>query len=374
MPTPFTFGELPSERAFVNRKDEIKRLRSNFRSLTNTVLISPRRWGKTSLVYHVADAMKSRRHRFCHINLQKINSEMEFYDILVKTVIKSTATKAQDALKLIQELLARVKPALKIGTGGADFDISLDLMDIRRSKDEILELPQRLAVRKKIRMTICIDEFQNLMEFDDPIGFQRLLRATWQHHDAVGYCVYGSKKHMMYEIFESADMPFFKFGDILFLDKIASEHWVPFIVEAFETTGKKISRELATRITSMMDDHPYYVQYFAHIVWNKTGRRVSDEIIASALRELFNQHIIYFDRRMDELTYRQINFLNALVKGERHISSKEVIDKYDLGTSSTVTSLKNALIQKELLDVDKTGIYFQDPPFRLWLEQAYFAD
>jgi hypothetical protein len=373
MLTPFTFGDLPSGTEFVNRRAEIARLKNNFRALTNTILISPRRWGKTSLVYHVANSLESRKHRFCHINMQRVNTEAGFYDMLVKEVIRATASKAHDALQLLQDLLSRAKPALKVGTGAAGFEINLDVADIERSTDDIIELPQRLAKRKGLKLTLCIDEFQNLMDFAEPLRFQRLLRASWQHHDAVGYCLYGSKKHMMYEIFESPDMPFFKFGDILFLDKIGAKHWIPFIVQSFARTNKQITQELAAQITSMMDNHPYYVQYFSHVVWNKTSRQVTADILDAAMREIFNQHVIHFDRIMDGLTYRQVNFLRALIRGESQISSKEVINSYDLGTSSTVTSLKNALIQKEIIDVDPSGLYFQDPPFRLWLERVYFG-
>lgn len=98
---------------------------------------------------------------------------------------------------------------------GFDWDV------VEQSPGEILDLPERLSKEKNIRFVICLDEFQNISFFDNPLGLQKKFRSRWQHHQLASYCLYGSKRHMMMEIFENSSRPFYKFGDVFFLEKIA---------------------------------------------------------------------------------------------------------------------------------------------------------
>ena len=50
MKNPFLFGKMVEGGCFTDRENETKRLISNFSNGINTILISPRRWGKSSLV------------------------------------------------------------------------------------------------------------------------------------------------------------------------------------------------------------------------------------------------------------------------------------------------------------------------------------
>lgn len=61
MKTPFLYGRIAENENFTNRKREVELLMRNFQSLVNTVIISPRRWGKTSLVHKVAQLIDQER-------------------------------------------------------------------------------------------------------------------------------------------------------------------------------------------------------------------------------------------------------------------------------------------------------------------------
>ena len=54
METPFLFGKIATEKNFTDREKETADLAQNFTSLINTIIISPRRWGKSSLVNKAA--------------------------------------------------------------------------------------------------------------------------------------------------------------------------------------------------------------------------------------------------------------------------------------------------------------------------------
>jgi len=86
-----------------------------------------------------------------------------------------------------------------------------------------------------------VDEFQNIAEFREPEYFQKKLRSHWQHHQNVAYCLYGSKRHLMLDVFTNSAKPFYKFGHFMFLNKIETPYLIDFFKSRFEDTGKTIS-------------------------------------------------------------------------------------------------------------------------------------
>ena len=214
---------------------------------------------------------------------------------------------------------------------------------------------------------VCVDEFQNVAYFDDALAFQKKLRAHWQRHSRVGYCLFGSKRHMLLEVFADPSMPFYKFGDLLFLQKIAKVEWIPFIQRRFEDTGKTIDTAEAGRLVDLVDNHPYYVQQLAQQVWLRTSQKADLNLVEAAYNGLIDQLSLLFLNLMETFSNAQIAFLHALIAGEKQLSSKRVLQKYTIGTSGNVVRIRQNLIEREILDM-----VFQDPLFEGWLRKCYF--
>jgi hypothetical protein len=175
----------------------------------------------------------------------------------------------------------------------------------------------------------------------------------------------------MAELFENKSMPFYKFGDVLFLEKIPETYWVPFIVSGFKKSGKYINRELAAQIPQRMENHPYFVQQLAHTVWSNTKRTCTEQEYNSSIEGLLTQHAILFQREVDALTNPQLNFLKALCDNIIQFSSAETLERYRLGTSGNVNRIKESLVSKEIIDITPQQIGFIDPLFRLWFSSVY---
>jgi hypothetical protein len=368
MNTPFLFGKTVSTELFTNRSEEKKRLKDNFINKINTILISPRRWGKSSLVKKVAEDVQSRTTKVVMLDMMSIRNEEEFYSFLTTQVIKATSNKLAEWVSLTKQFLKHITPKISLGVDPAeDFEISFEWKEINKNYRELLNLPEKIAIEKKIHIIICIDEFQNLESFKDPLLFQKRLRAEWQHHQNVTYCLYGSKQHMMMELFENQSMPFYKFGDVMYLPKIKRANWISFIETQFASTNKNIGKELANIIADRAQDHSYYVQQLSHLVWLHTDRRVTIEMINKATIEITEQNALLYTRDTEDLTGPQLNFLKAVANGvHTGLSSKSIIDQYDLGTSANVLKIKKTLIKKELIDDTAGVIFFLDPIYQLW--------
>ncbi|MBL7930730.1 MAG: ATP-binding protein [Bacteroidia bacterium] len=370
MQTPFNFGRAVKNENFTNRELELKKLVSNFENRVNTIIISPRRWGKSSLVEKVASQVRSKTTRVAMIDLFGIRSEEEFYNTLANAVIKATSGKTDEWLQMGKKFLKTISPKFTVELGDKQhFNLEMDLDAIKKNYRELLDLPEKIAKEKKINLVVCIDEFQNISTFNHAPAIQKRLRSIWQHHEHVTYCLYGSKQHMMMDLFNKQSNPFYKFGELMYLPKITETKWVSFITRQFLKTRKKISAQHAQLIAETVKCHPYYVQQLSHLVWINTSLEVTDEIIKQSTQELINQNAILYFKETEDLNNTELKLLKAICAREGKLSSKETIQKYNLGTSAGVVKARRSLMAKEIIDEYQKHPFFLDPGFELWFSQ-----
>lgn len=375
METPFVFGKIASNQDFTDRVVETQHLLDNFRGLVNTVLISPRRWGKSSLVAKASEiyAQESDKNIVVHIDLFNCRTVDKFYETFAKELIFATNTAFEEFVSSSLKYLSRFAPNFQASdpTGSFELSFGIDIRDKKMSFDEILDLPQTIAREKGKHIIVCIDEFQTIKDYDDSFAFQCSLRAHWQKHQDVAYCLFGSKRNMMIDLFADSQNPFYKFGDLIFLQKIASEDWVKFIIERFEETGKYISEEVAFKIAQMVECHPYYVQQLSQLSWFRTHLECTEDIVKEAFSSLCAQLSLVFSHIIDGLTPSQIGFLQAVADGVSSFTSQAVLAKYRLGSSANVKNIKQALEKKELIDIQPGRIEIQDPVLKFWMLREY---
>jgi len=375
MDTPFIYGKLAVGENFTDRADEKMRLVQNFLSGTNTILISPRRWGKSSLVLKAASELQDSKQNILivFIDLFNIRNEEDFYKALAENVIRVSSSRMEEVVSTVKQFMKQWVPRISFSPGSQqEFSLGLNWHELKKQPDEILNLADNIAQSKKSKLVICIDEFQNIAFFEDPLAFQKKLRSHWQKHQSVSYCLYGSKRLMLMDVFTSPSMPFFKFGDLLFLSRIAINFWILFITERFRSTGKEISDSQAEKIAAMAEGHPYYVQQLAQLVWLRTGKEVTSKTVDEAMDGLVLQMSLLFQGITENLTTPQVNFLRMLIDGETRHTTKANIDKYQLGSSANVIRIKKSLIEKEIIDVQPSGLIILNPVYSTWLRNYYF--
>lgn len=375
METPFVYGRIADKKNFTDREQEQEMLRQNFSSLVNTVIISPRRWGKTSLVNQVTQHFSAdKTMRICHVDIFNCRTEEQFYQAYARAVLKANATVWEEFLASARKYLGKLLPSITLtdATQTCELNFGLDFKENALTYDEILDLPQTICMDTGRRMVVCIDEFQNIHEYGEPIAFQRKLRSHWQHHTDVCYCLYGSKRHMLLDIFNNYSMPFYKFGNVMFLQKIEREKWIAFIQSRFQESEKEISSEACALIADLTKNHPYYTQQLSQQTWLRTTLKADTDIVRRAFEDIVGQLSLLFANLIDTLTPKQINFLMAVADGIVNFSKKEVLEKYQLGTSANIKNLKKVATEKDLIDaLPGNKIELQDPIFEYWLKHVY---
>ena len=373
---PFVYGKLAEMQDFTDREKEGKHLAQNFFSLVNTMVISPRRWGKSSLVKKVAEQIMSDNKdiKVCLLDVFKVRNENEFYVHFAQSIIKTTSNRWEEWVDNAKVFLSRLLPKITFSPDSqAEISFGVEWDELDKNSGEIIDLAETIAKAKKIKIVVCIDEFQNIAHFDDALAFQRKLRAHWQHHQNVVYCLYGSKRHMLLDIFSNPEMPFYKFGDIMFLEKIDAKTWGKFIKKRFKDTGKSITKKQAEYLANQVENHSYYVQQLAQQAWLRTATECSVAIINNSLQSIKHQLSLLFVGLTETLTATQLYFLKAIIDGET-VFGQENLMKYRLGTSANVIRIKDALLSKEIIDITAKNIEIQDPVFKLWLKEEYFKN
>lgn len=369
---PFVFGVRVEGDTFTDRKEETNRLKMNFLYGVNTILISPRRMGKTSLVEKVSSMVECESLKIAKIDAFGCRSENDFINAFATAVVRATSTKWEEWIENTKTFLSRFIPKISIGQDPlSDFSIALEYNKSNTVTEDILQLPETIAKQKGIKIVICIDEFQQIADFPDSHTFQKKLRSIWQLQRNVSYCLYGSKKHMMETMFQSQSHPFYRFGDIFYLNKIAESDWVEFICNRFKVTGKEISPELATEICSVTDRYSSYVQQLSWLVWLRTTFRATKEDVEYGIDHMLDACEPLFIQQTESLSSYQMNFLQALTDGvTTGFTRSEILNNYQLGTAANISRLKKALMEKDLIALTAPKkLQISDPILALWLKR-----
>jgi len=373
MEKAFVYGMSVRGENFTDRIKETKRLRLNFENGMNTILISPRRMGKTSLVKKAMGEVDNPEVKIVYMDIYDCRTEYDFYNRFASVLMKETASRSGQILDNIKKFLIRVSPKISFSPEPlSDISLSLGITPKEYEPEEILNLPEMIAREKGVHIVVCIDEFQQIGELPDSLIVQKRMRGVWQHQEHVSYCLFGSKKHLMTNLFQSKRMPFYQFGEMMFLDRIPTEDWIQFIIGRFEKYGKQISPSMVERICTFVDGYSSYVQQLAWNLLAETTDTASDTDFDNAVDALIAQCSGLFVEQTIGLSAYQLNFIRALCSGiHTDFGSKRVTSQYPLGTKSNIARIKKALMERELIEERTDGVFLSDVVFEKWFNREF---
>ena len=371
---PFQYGKIAEKENFIDREQDRQFLKQSLYSGTNVILVSPRRWGKTSVVKQSMQELCQEHDnvRVCHIDAFPITSSAEFYRVFAQAVLRATASHFENIVENIGRFLKTVAPKISFSPEAmSEFSLSFEIGESKHEETEILNLPEQIAKEKGLQIVVCIDEFQKLAKLHDYQKIEAMMRSVWQHHQHTSYCLYGSQRHMMEDIFNSPEKPFYRFGQMYPLKKISLNYWVEYIQNRFASTGKTVSADIASRIAQTVECHSWYVQQLASAVWNFSSETADDEAFSKALTWCIDINSETYRNICDRLTDAQIGLLRAIAEKVKQLSASTTISKYRLGSSAAVNKNKTTLTKLDVITTIGSEISFLDPVFLFWFKQNY---
>ena len=369
----FVFGVAVDDYNFTDREQETQQLCQNFEAGINTILVSPRRWGKTSLVKKAAQLVDVERVIMVHMDMFPCKTEYDFYNAFSVALLTQTASRKELWIENAREFVSRLVPKISISPEpNSDISLSLGITPATHSPEEILNLPEQIAQQKGKRIVVCIDEFQQIGEFSDSLTIQKRLRTVWQHQQLVSYCLFGSKKHLMTSLFGQRSKPFYQFGQMMYLTKIPVDAWKGYIQSHFEECGRSISSGIVEELCLLVEQQSSYVQQLAAILLSmlSKGETATLEHLHVAFQSLLDACTPLFKQQIATLTGYQMNCLRAIQAGHHSdLGERAVRDEFDLGSPSNIPRLKNALLERDLIEQDGREVFLSDPVFSRWLKE-----
>jgi hypothetical protein len=374
MENPFIFGEIVNQRHFVDREKELQNLVRDLADGQKLFLLSPRRFGKSSLVSLAMLKLEKRYLRTVNITISSYASYEQFLEKFAERVMRSAGS--WDRVKgWIGRFIQRVRPSIAVNPANGETSISFSRSpetDPSILAADVFALPGELAKNGGFRMAICLDEFQQIEVFGGEV-VENVLRNEVQKQRDVGYVFSGSQPSLMEELL-SPGRPFYKAGPAIFLEKIPAEAWEGFIKTQFRNRRRRVSDEALSRLFQTADLIPYDVQRIAHELWDYAELKDKSELgpadVDSVAGELLRGQAEYFERLWEQLTSRQRAVLQALSqRGPADLLSQAHREQYRLGAASTVQKALQSLDSQDILDRYHGEYFFLDPLFGHWIRR-----
>ena len=378
MRNPFVYGEVVPAAAFVNRTDELDRLVGDLAAGQKVFLISPRRYGKSSLIRHALVAMARRGAITVEVTVASFSSYVAFLEGYARAVL-AAETRADRARSWLREAIRSARAEVRAVPGVTALSVAFPTArtdrDIARLAEEVFTLPARMAAARRRRVVVALDEFQAIAGFNGG-SIEHAMRAAVQHQNEVGYVFAGSEPSLM-ERMLGPKRPFYKAGPVMRLEKIPAAEFAAFLDSRFLRSGVRPDEGLGAAIVELAGNLPYDVQRLAHETWDEVRaaarKRATLDDLHHALRRLLAEQQMMFEGVWQRLTLGQRAALRAVVLEEgRELLSADVRMRHRLGGASSVQAALAALMRDELIsrDGDRYGVV--DSLLREWVARRTF--
>jgi hypothetical protein len=378
---PFIYGEIVTSGAFADRELERRRLAADLAAGQKVFLISPRRYGKSSLVKDVLRGLARQNVLTVEVTVASSSSYVGFLESYAQALIAAD-TPASRLRRWAGELLQAVRPELRFDAdamGKSRFALAFPSVrtarDTARLAAEVFALPGRIAAARKQRMAIALDEFQAVASFNGG-SVESALRAAVQEQRAVGYVFAGSEPSLM-ERMLGPRRPFYKAGPVMRLEKIEESLFSGWIDSRFVASGMRPEDGLGAAIVELAANVPYDVQRLAHETWDDmkaAGRKAVTlaDLHATLTRLLGEQHTV-FEESWQRLTLPQRAVLRALVLQDgRELMSADVRTRHRLPGASTVQAALAALVRQDIVMKEGSRYVASDSLYREWVARQTF--
>jgi hypothetical protein len=341
---PFAFGGIVQGGNYVNQGRLEDQLIDLLSSLKNVTLIAPNGWGKSSLIYQVGISIFQNNYdlRICFIDLQNVFSEETFKKTYLAHLLMISAS-------------------------------GLQLQGNEQPLEDILDFPEYIALRDRVKLVLFIANFHMIKYFKDPHQFQMKMKTRILFHKNCAYCFYGNHKQFESHLLTNPNSLLPTLTKLFHLPRISFEQWSAFIQNRFWESGKEINLKAAKKIALKANCIPQYVQLLAWHAWNRASDTCTEKEVYQALDLLKGHYSHHYKTLFNALTKNQMHYLKALVFCNNKICSREVREEFKLGTSGHVSRLRKSLISKEIVYTEYSGTMILDPIFSYWIETVYFS-
>ena len=350
MENPFKFGTIVEEDYFTDRVEEVAYIEQFVKSANHLVLISPRRFGKSSVI---AKAVKQTGRKHITVNLQQATSVSDLSAKLLKEFFKV------HPMERVRHLIThfRVIPMISTNPLTGSIDVSFQPgVDGVMLIEDVLTLIEK-AHSEQDRMIVVLDEFQEIRDLAPKLDKQ--LRSIMQKQKNINYILLGSQESMMTDIFENKKSPFYHFGELMRLAKLPRDDFHQYLSDRLAGCYAKNHKELADSILDYTNCHPYYTQQLAANVWQiGVLQPATTDPVQKAIDHIVTTHGLDYER-----LWMNFNRTNKWIL--QRLVSEKPLQSGEYRTSTIYSALKR--LQKDGYVIYSDHYELEDPFFKEWI-------
>lgn len=371
---PFFYGEVVTGNDFADRKRELKELYTDMKSGGKVFLISPRRYGKTSLIVNVLRRLRKTGIFTVYLDLYRAASLRQLLELYAREIARAAETKVEAILRLLKEILPSLRPTVSLtpdGSPSIGLEYAVREKDVLEFLEQVYEAPERIARKRKRRFVVALDEFQEVRNLDGE-AVEKGMRASFQQHRDVSYLFAGSKKSLLYDIVSNKAGAFYKLGKVMTLGKIPRNEFRPFLEKRFQASSFRLEEGVMERILDLVEDLPYSAQFLCHALWDRLQdtKRIGVDHVERVLERILTEQSPLYLTIWDNLSLHQRRVLQAIaVRGGRNIFSRDFLGDANLGALPSVQTSVRLLIKKGILDKEDDVHTVTDVFFREWVRR-----
>jgi len=372
---PFLLKGYISKEFFCDRNKEVEQLFSNVQNGIDTTLISPRRMGKTGLIFRFFDHLHENSDiKPIYVDIFSSRNLSEFIKLMAEAILLEFPEKTSVGKQFL-EFIKGFRPLIGYDTLTGEPQIQINYQSAQEKEYTLQGLFAFLENQEEL-IVIAIDEFQQISDYPEN-NVEALLRTNIQKLKNIRFIFCGSRKAMMINLFSNVKRPFFASTQYLSLEKIDKKEYSAFIKNKFSESGIPITDEALTMVLDWSLMHTFYTQSLCNILFYISHEQITLEKVKIACTEILKRNETVFYQYRQLLTAAQWNFLIAIAKeGEvKQLTAQKFISKYEIGTPANARRISRALIEKELLlelpAKKETSYRVYDVFLSRWLESEY---
>jgi len=366
---PFSYGTIVKGDHFYDRKEESTRIVNTLLGGNNMVLYAPRRFGKTSLVFKVIEQLEQMGVICIYFDFMPVFSPESF----VRLYAKALSAKQSNLTKFAQmfsSIVKTIRPVLSIGQNGVP-ELSIDFANAQVDETtiaQLLDMPEMMAGKNK-RIIVFFDEFQEVSKLKN-INFEALLRSKVQQQQKTNYLFFGSKTHLLKEMFNDKQKAFYHSALQMAIGSLPQSDTIVFLKTKFEQSNICLDDETAKYIIHVASDVPHYIQLLASEIWQSlinSQTTITKAIVDECAQSLLVLKSDYYLELYDHRSQNQKQLLIALTKEGENIFSSDYIKKHRLSAGSTLQRSVKCLVNEGIIEKRGNEYFITDPFFRLFV-------
>lgn len=369
MRNPFVTNGYAGAEYFCDRVRETAALRELLLNENNVALISPRRLGKTDLIWHVFDDEELRRSHHCFVvDIYATKNLGDFVNLLGKAVMDELRPKGKKAWERFIAVVSSLRSEISFDVSGLP-TWSVGLGSIANPAVTLDEIFTYLNQADKPCL-VAIDEFQQITRYDDDT-VEATIRTYVQRCTNAHFIFSGSQRHIMNGMFTSPSRPFYQAVSILNLHPLDLEVYTEFCMDKFEQAGKHLDPEVVASLYQRFDAVTSYMHRILNVLFSRTE-------VGATCRVAMVDEAIDFIIRMSSDTYESLYyqmpekqrmlFLAIAREGKATaVTGGGFIKKHKLNSASSVSSALKGLLEKDFITMDKNAYSVYDQFFSIWL-------